>query len=86
MLEDNRVWIFSLEEALWWIMDSYFGHKQWFKVKKCLNGWLFCTNMQLFASQYINKWIIVMFLSAVWRHLFDAEDPLHLHLRLRLVI
>ncbi len=27
--EDNRGWTFSLDEALLWIMDSYFGVLMW---------------------------------------------------------
>ncbi len=44
---------FSLEEALLWIMDSYFGQKWRFKVKMSL----FFTNMQLFTSHDINWWM-----------------------------
>ncbi len=37
MSEDNGWWVFSLEEALLWIMDSYFGKKQQFGVKNIFN-------------------------------------------------
>ncbi len=67
---------FSLEEALLWIMDSYFGQKQQFEVKKVLMMDLF----QLLSSQDVNwwtgvVWIIVMFLSAVWTLILTA--PIH---------
>ncbi len=66
--------------ALLWIMDSYFGQMQRFKVKNFLMMDLFLTNTQLFASQDINRWtgvvwIIVMFLSAVWTLILTA--PIH---------
>ncbi len=45
-VRDNTRWTFSLEEALLWIMDSYFSQKQWFKVKNILMMELFLTNTQ----------------------------------------
>ncbi len=33
MWEDHGAWTSSLEEALLWIVDSYFVQKQQFKVK-----------------------------------------------------
>ncbi len=32
-VKGQQLWMFSLEEALLWFMDSYFGQKQQFKVK-----------------------------------------------------
>ncbi len=75
-VKDNRRWSFSLEEALLWIMDSYFSWKQRFEVKNALMMGLF----QLLSSQDVNwctgvVWIIVMFLSAVWTLILTA--PIH---------
>ncbi len=83
MCEDNSRWAFSLEEALLWIMYSYFDKKQQFGGKNIIMH-LFLTNKQLFVSQDINWWtgvmwylrIIVMFflrcLGSFWRHPFTA--------------
>ncbi len=48
MWEDNKGWTFPLEEGLLWIMDWYFGQKQWFKVK-CLNDLIFFANKLCFS-------------------------------------
>ncbi len=53
MGKDNRGWSFSVTKALLWIMDSYFGQKDWVKLKKGLTMYLFLTNMQLYISQNI---------------------------------
>ncbi len=45
---------FLLEEALFQIMDLYFGQKQRSKVKNTFIMILFLTNMQLFTSQEVN--------------------------------
>ncbi len=79
-VRDNRRWTFSLEEALLWIMDSYFSWKQWFEVKNLLMMDLF----QLLASQDVNWWTGVVwiscgllwcFLSAVWT--LNLMAPIH---------
>ncbi len=44
MWEDTRKWTVSLEEALLWIMDWYFGQKQRIKAKNILMD-LFILNM-----------------------------------------
>ncbi len=82
-VRDNRRCTFSLEEALLWIMDSYFGQKELFEVKSVLIMDLFLPNTQLLSSQDVNwwtggvdyLWIIVMFLSAVWTLILTA--PIH---------
>ncbi len=81
MWEENRRWTFSLQEALLWIIDSYFGQKQQFKVKTSL----FLTSMQLLASQDMNWWTGAVWITcellwclfglSFWRHPFTAEDP-----------
>ncbi len=69
-VSDNRRWTFSAEEALLWIMDSYFSPNSdetafsleeatlWVKdsiqVKNMLITDLFLTNTQLFTSQDVN--------------------------------
>ncbi len=53
---------FSLEEALLWIMGSYFSWKQWFEVKNVLMD-LFLTNTQLLSSQDVNWWTGVMWIT-----------------------
>ncbi len=50
-VRDNRRRTFSLEEALLWIMNSYFAQKQWFEAKNILMMDLFLTNTQLLSSQ-----------------------------------
>ncbi len=85
-VRDNRRWTFTLDEALLLIMDLYFGHKWWFK-NVLMN--LFLTNAQLLASQDINWWTGVVWITcgwlwcfyqlfglSFWRHPFTAEDPL----------
>ncbi len=68
---------FSLEEALWWIMDSYFGQKWPFESK---TSWWICF-LQTRSFCLLKKltdgleWIIVMFLSAVWTLILTA--PIH---------
>ncbi len=47
---DSDQTTFSLEVALLWIMDSYFGQKSHFEVKNVLMMDLFLTNMQLDRS------------------------------------
>ncbi len=86
-VRDNTRWTFSLEEALLWIMDSYFSQKQWFKVKNILMMELFLTNTQTRSFCLLKTltdglewcvnylWIIVMFLSAVWTLILTA--PIH---------
>ncbi len=79
-MRDNRRWTFSLEEAILWIMDSYFSQKWWFEVKNIFVMDLFLTNTHLFTLQDVNwwtgvLWIIVMFLSAVWTLILTA--PIH---------
>ncbi len=78
-VRDNNRWTFSLEEALLWIMDSYFGRKLRVEVKKILMD-LFLNNTHILSSQDVNwwtgvVWIIVMFLSAVWTLILTA--PIH---------
>ncbi len=80
-VRDNRRWTFSLEEALLWIMDSYFGQKQQIEVLM----------MDLFhlSSQDVNWWTGVVWITcgllwcfyqlfglSFWRHPFTAEHPL----------
>ncbi len=80
---------FSLEEVLLWIMDTYFGQKRWFKVKKHLDdGFVYYkhadfyfTRHELMFQRVVGYlWIIVMFYQlfrlSFWRHPFTAEDPL----------
>ncbi len=52
-VRDNRRWTFSLEEALLWIMDSYFSQNQWFDVKNVFM-------MDLFSGQFHAKVILTM--------------------------
>ncbi len=65
---------FSQEKAVLWIEDLYFSWKQ----VKMMD--LFHTNMQLLASQDINWWTGVVWISCgflwLWWHPFTAEDPL----------
>ncbi len=79
-VRDNRRRTFQLEEALLWIMDSYFGQKWRFEVKNILMMDLFLTNTQLLSSQDVNWWTgvvwIIVFLLSFWRHPFTAEHPL----------
>ncbi len=68
---DNRGWIFSLEEALLWIMESYFGQKQQFKVKiPEVDGFVYYKRSFWLLKMLIDGlgWcgLLVMFLSAVW--------------------
>ncbi len=81
MLEDNRGWTFSLEEALLWITDIYcvLARSNSIKLKHLMINF-FIINTQLFTSQEVNwwtgvVWIIVMFLSAVWTLILTA--PIH---------
>ncbi len=81
---------FSLEQALLWIMDSYFDQKWWFEIKNILIMDLFPqTSKQLFTSQDIVWWTGVVWITcgllwwfyqlfglSFWRHPFTAEDPL----------
>ncbi len=66
-----------------------FRWKQWFKMKNIIMMNLFPKNMQLFASQDINCWTGVVWITcgllwcfyqlfwlSFWRHPFTAEDPL----------
>ncbi len=67
----------SLEYALLWIMDLYFGKQWWFEVK--MSQW-FLTNTQLFTSHDkmltdVVVWINLMILSAVWTLVLTA--PIH---------
>ncbi len=55
MREDNRRWTFSQEEALLWIMESYFDKKRQLKVKNIIKMDLLLTNMKLLASEDINR-------------------------------
>ncbi len=71
------------------IMDSYFSQKQWFEDKNFLLMDLFLTNKQLLASQDVNWWTGVVWITcgllwcfyqlfglSFWRHPFTAEHPL----------
>ncbi len=51
--------LFSLEKALFWIIDSYFSPKQWFDIKNILMMDLFLTNKQLSLS---NRWTVVVWI------------------------
>ncbi len=76
-----------------WIMDSYFSQKRPFEIKILIkNVWMmdfFLTNMQLLASQDVNWWTGVVWITcgllwcfyqlfelSFWRHPFTAEDLL----------
>ncbi len=80
MCEDNRGWIFSLEKVLIWIMGSYFGQKQQYKVKYLnLDGFFLLQTDFPFTNWLLMDWIIfyiiVIFLSAVWTLTLAA--PIH---------
>ncbi len=83
MWEDNREWtfVFLLEEAFLWIMDSQFSQKWWFKVKMAY--------MQIVTSEDVNwctgvVWITCgllwcfyqLFGLSFWWHPFTTEDSL----------
>ncbi len=85
MLEDNRRWTFSLEEAFLWIMDWCFGQKWWFKVK--MLWWWICFLQTCSFSLHnilidVLEWcgllwcFYQLFGLSFWRHPFTAEDPL----------
>ncbi len=87
-MRDNRRLTFSLEEAILWIMDSYFSQKWWFEVKNISVMDLFLTNTHLFTLQDVNWWTGVVWITcgllwcfyqlfgfSFWRHPFTAEDP-----------
>ncbi len=82
-VRDNRRWTFSPEEVLLWIMDSFFGQKQ-FEVKNVLMDL-----SQLLSSPDVNWWTGVVWIIcgllwcfyqlfglSFWRHPFTAEHPL----------
>ncbi len=80
MCEGNRGWIFSLEKVLIWIMGSYFGQTQQYKVKY-LNLDVFLLQTHRFSLHKLvidgldYLYIIVIFLSAVWTLILTA--PIH---------
>ncbi len=87
MWEDNRG-TFSLEEALLWIMDSYFDQKRRFKVKNVIKWWICFLQTCSFSLQDIHCWTGVVWITcgllwcfyelfglSFWRHPFTAEDP-----------
>ncbi len=89
MWEDNRGWTFSLEEVLFWIVDSHF----------VLMMDLFLTNtlfVKLLASKDINWWTGVVwitcrlmsfvFLSAVWTHSDGTHSLQRIHWNAKLHI
>ncbi len=76
-----------LEKVLLWIMDLYFSQKRQFEVEK--TSWCFFSFKHSFASQHVNWWTGVVWIScgllwcfyqlfglSYWRHPFTAEDPL----------
>ena len=86
---DSDQTTFTLEEALLWIMESYFSQKQQLKVKNVLIMDLLLTITHLFTSHDINWWTGVVWITcgllwcfyqlfglSFWRHPFTAEDPL----------
>ncbi len=88
MWEDNRG-TFSLEEALLWIMDSYFDKKRRFKVKNVIKLRICFIQTCSFSLQDIHCWTGVVWITCgllwcfyeqfgllFWRHPFTAEDPL----------
>ncbi len=71
---------FSMEESVLWIEDSYFiARSNVLKLKTYLMD-LFLTNNQRLASQGVNRWtgvlwVTVMFVAAVWTLILTA--PIH---------
>ncbi len=60
MWETTGHGLFSLEEALLWILDLYFGQKKQFKDG---TGVDYCDDFIMFGLSF-------------WRHPFTADDPL----------
>ncbi len=79
----------KLEKAISWIKQVlYFSLKKQFEVKNFLIMDLFLINTELFASQDVNRWAGVMWITcgllwcfyqlfglSFWRHPFTTEDP-----------
>ncbi len=79
---DSDKTTFSLEEALLWIMDSYFSQKQRFEVKNILMMDLFLKHVS-FRFMMITCGLLWCFYQlfglSFWRHPFTAEHPLLRH-------
>ncbi len=86
---DSDEMTYSLEKTMLCIEDSYFSWKQWFEVKNILMMNLLLTNTQILASQDVNWWTGVVWITcgllwcfyqlfglSFWRHPFTAEDLL----------
>ncbi len=83
VLNSSMLYTFLLEEELLWILDSYFGEKWWFKVKRHFMNYK--NFFFFFTSQDFNWWTGVMWIIgcfyqlfelSFWRHPFTAVDPL----------
>ncbi len=82
-VKDKGWFMFHLKEAFSWIIHSYFGQKQWFKVKMawCISyehGAFHFKSHSLTDCSSVNYWTIVMFLLAVWTLILMA--PFHCRL------
>ncbi len=72
MLEDNRGWTFSLEEAIVWIYRHLMIKKK-NQTRNFLHHKTLIDGLDWSVLDYL--WIIVMFLSAVWTLILTA--PIH---------